>query len=53
MSNYLPSSLIDPDDDNLDYEMEGDEKEDGHFSDAPDPLEDFDDDTEVGDDDYE
>ncbi len=48
MSNYLPPSLIDPDDD----KMEEDE-EDGDFSDAPDPLEDFDDDTEVGDDDYE
>lgn len=43
MSNYLPPSLIDPDDD----KMEEDEDDDD-FSDAPDPLEDFDDDTEVG-----
>jgi hypothetical protein len=49
MSNYLPPSLTDPDD----YDEGFDEEEECDFSDAPDPLEDFDDDTEVGDDDYE
>lgn len=52
MSNYLVTGT-NPDDDNLDYEMEEDDEEDGDFSDAPDPLEDYDDDTEVGDDDWD
>lgn len=51
MSNYLPPSLTDPDD----YDEGFDEEEECDFSDAPDPLEDWEDenDTEVGDDDYE